>query len=224
MSNFRSLLGGLVVLVMVGTGVVLIGYFFVGQAAGDTATNGGDPNGFNVPKLEGGEGAPGGAAAGPASAGPEDKTLTVTVPGMARIQDDVVPDAAGGDEAALKKSAAIHLKGTGFPWQKGSNVYLAGHRLGYPRTESWLTFWDLDKLGDGDKVFITDADETEYTYEVFKESVVAPADLSVTEPVPGKNVVTLQTCTLPDYSKRLVVQAELVEKRPADAGEGGPQG
>ncbi|MDP9458582.1 MAG: hypothetical protein M3Q60_23035 [Actinomycetota bacterium] len=25
----------------------------------------------------------------------------------------------------------------------------------------------------------------------------------------GKNVLTLQTCTLPDYSRRLIVQAEL---------------
>jgi len=31
----------------------------------------------------------------------------------------------------------------------------------------------------------------------------------VTDPVPGKNVLTLQTCTLPDYSQRLIVQAEL---------------
>lgn len=220
--NVRSMLPGFVASVLVGTGVILIGYFFLGQvlgqAAGDTATNGGDPNGFNVPKLEGGAN----AAAGP-EAGPKDKTLELTVPGMARIRDDVIPDATGGDEAALKKSAAIHLKGTGFPWQKGANVYLAGHRLGYPRTESWLTFWDLDKLEDGDRVFMTDANQTEYTYRVFKESIVAPTDLSVTEPVPGKSVLTLQTCTLPDYSKRLVVQAELVGKRPVGAKEGGQQ-
>ncbi|MEJ7842924.1 MAG: sortase [Rubrobacter sp.] len=219
MSNARNLLSGFVMLALVGLGLVLIGYFFLGQAVGGTVTNGGDPDGFNVPKLEGGEGTPVGAAAGP-----EDKTLTLTVPGMARIEDDAVPDAAGGEETALKKSAAIHLKGTGFPWQKGANVYLAGHRLGYPRTESWLTFWDLDKLGNGDRVFVTDANGTKYTYEVFEESVVAPTDLSVTRPVPGKSIVTLQTCTLPDYSKRLVVQAELVEKRPAAARGGGPQG
>jgi sortase A len=29
--------------------------------------------------------------------------------------------------------------------------------------------------------------------------------------MPDKNILTLQTCTLPDYSQRLVVQAELVE-------------
>jgi sortase A len=47
-----------------------------------------------------------------------------------------------------------------------------------------------------------------YTYEVFRKNYVGPTDLSVTEPVPGKDIVTLQTCTLPDYSQRLIVQAE----------------
>jgi sortase A len=69
----------------------------------------------------------------------------------------------------------------------------------------------LNKLQDGDEIFVTDADGTRYTYEVFKEIVVSPTDLSVTEPIPGKNVITLQTCTLPDYSNRLVVQAERVD-------------
>ena len=35
-------------------------------------------------------------------------------------------------------------------------------------------------------------------------------DLTVTEPVEGKDILTLQTCTLPDYSQRLIVQAEKV--------------
>jgi sortase A len=29
--------------------------------------------------------------------------------------------------------------------------------------------------------------------------------------MPGKNILTLQSCTLPDYGKRLIVQAELKE-------------
>jgi sortase A len=33
----------------------------------------------------------------------------------------------------------------------------------------------------------------------------------VIDAVPGKNVLTLQTCTLPDYSQRLIVQAELID-------------
>ncbi|MDQ3566715.1 MAG: class E sortase, partial [Actinomycetota bacterium] len=97
-----------------------------------------------------------------------------------------------------------------YPWQNEANVYLAGHRLGYANTDSWLAFWDLDNLENGDEVFVEDADGTRYTYKVSREFVVGPSDLSVTRPEPGKNVLTLQTCTLPDYSQRLIVQAELV--------------
>ncbi|MDQ3378388.1 MAG: sortase [Actinomycetota bacterium] len=39
--------------------------------------------------------------------------------------------------------------------------------------------------------------------------MVNPDAYSVTQPVPGRSIVSLQTCTLPDYSQRLIVQAEL---------------
>lgn len=145
----------------------------------------------------------------PTGEAPEDTTLKITIPKMAEIEDDDIPTTLGNDEVALKDHAAIHLEGTGFPWEEGANVYIAGHRLGYPSTPSWLAFWDLDALENGDEVIITDANGKEYTYEVFEEIVVAPTDLYVTEPIEGKNIVTLQTCTLPDYADRLVVQAEL---------------
>jgi sortase A len=104
------------------------------------------------------------------------------------------------------------LKGTGFPWQTGANVYIAGHRMGFPGTRSYLVFWDLNKLEDGDKIILTDANGTRYTYNVFKRIIVNPDGASyVTQPVPGKSIVSLQTCTLPDYSQRLIVQAELTD-------------
>ncbi len=188
---------------MVLAGVALIGMFFFGGNLESSATNTSNPGGFNVPKLDSGQPA---AAAG----GPEDKTLKLTVPKMNRIKDDTIPYAPGNDNEALGANAAIHLQGTGFPWETEANVYVAGHRLGYPNTESFLAFWDLNKLQNGDEIFVTDANGTRYTYRVFKETVVSPTDLSVTEPMPGKNIITLQTCTLPDYSNRLIVQAEQV--------------
>ncbi len=87
---------------------------------------------------------------------------------------------------------------------------MAGHRLGYPSTDSFLAFWDLSNLEDGDEIYVTDAMGRSYTYKVFKEFVVNPSDIFVTQPIEGKNIVTLQTCTLPDYSQRLIVQAEKV--------------
>ncbi len=49
-----------------------------------------------------------------------------------------------------------------------------------------------------------------YTYRVFKSFTVYPKDVSVTRPIRGRNIVTLQTCTLPNYTQRLIIQAERV--------------
>lgn len=131
---------------------------------------------------------------------------------MSRVKGAAVPDATGDDEEALKNYAAIHLEGTGFPWQEEANVYLAGHRLGYPGYPSFLAFYDQDNVQVDDEIYVTDADGKEYTYRVFENLVVNPTDLWVTDPMPGKNILTLQTCTLPDYSQRLVTRAELVNE------------
>jgi sortase A len=40
--------------------------------------------------------------------------------------------------------------------------------------------------------------------------VVGPDEVSVKRRIKGKSIVTLQTCTLPNYKDRLIVQAELV--------------
>ena len=141
---------------------------------------------------------------------PQDKRLKITVPKMSRIRDDVIPYATGTDELAFKNHAAVHLRGTGFPWSREANVYIAGHRLGYVGTPSWLAFWDLNAVDVGDRIFVTDALGRKYEYKVFKDFVVDPTDVFVTRPMEGRNVLTLQTCTLPDYSRRLIIQAEKV--------------
>jgi sortase A len=44
---------------------------------------------------------------------------------------------------------------------------------------------------------------------VFKKVVATPDNLSVLGTLEGRNIVTLQTCTLPDYTNRLLVRGEL---------------
>ena len=146
---------------------------------------------------------------GPRVDAPEEKTLKLTVPKLDRVEGVPVYDAASGEYEDAMHDGTAHVKGTGFPWQRGANVYIAGHRVGFPGTKSDLVFWDLDKLQKGDEVFLTDADGERYTYEVFDKFVVDPGAVRVLRPVPGKSIVSLQTCTLPDYSRRLVVQGEL---------------
>ena len=196
---------------MIAAGVALIASFFLAGRLDSTATNNDNPGGFNVPKLES---AP---DENTSSTGPEDKTLELTVPAMSRIENDDIPYATGTDEEALRSHAAIHLEGTGFPWDDEANVYIAGHRLGYPNTESWLTFWDLNKVSAGDEIYVTDANGTKYTYKVFKTFIVRPSDTQVTATEPGKNILTLQTCTLPDYEQRLIVQADLTDTQAKSA-------
>ncbi|WP_228281302.1 class E sortase [Rubrobacter marinus] len=210
--RIKSTILSLLSLALIGAGVALIASFFLGadllgNAGGDEG-EAGDPSDFNVPVLEESTGAARPEPEGSEEA-PEDKTLTVSIPDM-EVFEAAVPDARGDDEAKLKDYLGIHLQGTGFPWEDGANVYIAGHRLGYPNTDSFLAFWDLDVLENGDEISVRDADGREYTYRVFKEVVVEPTNLEVTRPVPGKDVLTLQTCTLPDYSRRLIVQAEKV--------------
>ncbi len=203
-SRAKSLISALLSIAMIVAGVALIGSFFFGHSLSNPATNSKDPGGFNIPQIKDEK---------PQSAtGPKDKTLRLTIPAMQRVDKATIPTVPGSDGGALDDHTAIHLEGTGFPWQQEANVYIAGHRLGYPNTDSFLAFFDLNKLKDGDEVYLTDANGTKYTYKVFREFNVSPSNTSVTDPIPGKNVVTLQTCTLPDYSQRLIVQAELVDK------------
>jgi sortase A len=140
---------------------------------------------------------------------PKSETLELTVPAMKRIEDDTIPTGTGTNEALFRDYAGVHLRATGFPWQRTANVYIAGHRIGFPGTDSNLAFYDLEDLKKGDKVYLKDADGREYTYQVFKKLIVEPTDLSVLRPIKGKNIVSLQTCTLPDYTKRVIYQAEL---------------
>src|ERR671921_389543 len=140
---------------------------------------------------------------------PKDKTLKPTIPEMKQIEDDTIPTGTGTNEALFRNHAAVHLRDSGFPWQRTANVYIAGHRIGFPGTDSNLAFYDLEDLKKGDKVYLEDAEGREYTYQVFRKLVVEPANVSVLRPMKGKNIVSLQTCTLPDYTNRVIYRAVL---------------
>lgn len=140
--------------------------------------------------------------------GPSDKTLYLTVPKL-NIKDVPVLDSVSEDKLA---EGTIHVPATGFPWQGGANVYIAGHRLGYPKTRSLYVFYYLDQLVAGDRISLKDSDGGEYDYKVTEQKVVPPDNVQVMNAVEGKSLVTLQTCTLPDFSERVVVQGELAKE------------
>lgn len=140
--------------------------------------------------------------------GPSDKTLYLTVP---KLGLDEVPVFDSVSEEKLAEGT-IHVPATGFPWQNGANVYIAGHRLGYPNTRSLNVFYDLDKLAAGDEIFLKDSAGGEYVYGVTEQRVVPPDNVEVMNAAEGKSIISLQTCTLPDFADRLVVQGELIRK------------
>ena len=140
--------------------------------------------------------------------GPKDKTLFLTIPAL-ELNDVPVFDTISEEKL---EEGTVHIPATGYPWQKGANVFIAGHRVGYPNTGSYYVFFRLDELAEGDEILLEDSAGGQYHYQVAKQLVVGPDSVEVMNPVEGKSLVTLQTCTLPDYEKRLIVQGELVEK------------
>jgi sortase A len=140
--------------------------------------------------------------------GPDDKTLYLTVPVLGLAD---VPVYNSVKDEKLKKST-VHIPATGFPWQEGANTYIAGHRVGYEGRGSYLIFYYLDQLGEGNEILLEDEAGNKYEYRVTEQKVVDPDNVEVMEPEEGKSLVSLQTCTLPDYKQRLIVQGELVDK------------
>lgn len=140
--------------------------------------------------------------------GPEDKTLYLTVPKLG-IEDIPVFDTVSEEKL---RDGTVHIPATGYPWQDGANVFIAGHRIGYANTESYYVFYRLDELGEGDEILLEDSAGGRYVYRVTRQTVVGPDSVEVMNAKEGESLVTLQTCTLPDYDKRLIIQGELVEK------------
>jgi sortase A len=123
-----------------------------------------------------------------------------------------VPVINDDSESALSQSV-IHEPETSLPWSETpqGNVFLAGHRLGYHGTWSWLVFYNLDVLEEGDEVVLKDRDGKVYRYRVSEVFVVDPTDVWVMGEVVGRDMVTLQTCTpYPTFEKRLIVRADRV--------------
>jgi sortase A len=110
-------------------------------------------------------------------------------------------------------NGVAHVPETSLPWSNTPqrNVYLAGHRMGFRGTWSRMIFYNLDKLGTGDRVVLKDRTGRVYEYEVSETFLADPTDAWVMGQVRGRDMVTLQTCTpIPTFEKRLIVRADRV--------------
>ena len=107
--------------------------------------------------------------------------------------------------------AAGHLEGSSLPvGGKDTHAVISAHR-GLP---SASLFTDLDRLEIGDHFAIHVLDDTLY-YEVEKISVVEPEDTHTLSVEPGRDLVTLLTCTPYGVnSHRLLVRGYRVDYTP----------
>ncbi len=139
---------------------------------------------------------------------PTPKNMKLTVPKLG-LEEVAVP--TGFRQAELDREGVLRMKESGLPWEAGSNTYIAGHALGYPWTRVPRAFHGLEKLMPGDEIFLQSADGRTYAFRVYDRITVEPDDTWVTDPVEGKTVVSLQTCTpIPTFENRLIVRGELV--------------
>jgi sortase A len=134
--------------------------------------------------------------------------MTLSVPKLG-LKDVALP--TGSTQAELDREGVLRLRGSGLPWREGSNTFIAGHALGFPRTRVPYAFYELGEMMPGDEILIKSADGRRYAFRVYDRLTVEPDDLWVTYPVEGKTVVSLQTCTpVPSFENRLIVRGELV--------------
>ncbi len=165
--------------------------------------NAGTLLGENSPELE-----PPPEAPKPADQGDATGVMTLSVPKLG-LKDVALP--TGSTQAELDREGVLRLRGSGLPWQEGSNTFIAGHALGFPRTRVPYAFYELGEMMPGDEILIEGADGKRYTFRMYDRLTVEPDDFWVTYPVEGKTVVSLQTCTpVPSFENRLIVRGELV--------------
>ena len=159
--------------------------------------------GENSPELE-----PPSEAPKPAVQGDATGVMTLSVPKLG-LKDVALP--TGSTQAELDREGVLRLRGSGLPWQEGSNTFIAGHALGFPRTRVPYAFYELGEMMPGDEILIKGADGRRYAFRMYDRLTVEPDDFWVTYPVEGRTVVSLQTCTpVPSFENRLVVRGELV--------------
>jgi sortase A len=140
---------------------------------------------------------------------PHNARLLLSIP---RLGMKDVTIGASSEQAHLDREGIMHLSGTGFPYQRGSNTYIVGHAGDYDTSRLPNPFRNLKELRPGDLIALRDATGKTYDYRIYDRFVVAPRDVWVTEPVASRDIVTFQTCfPAPIFDKRFIVRGELVK-------------
>ena len=119
----------------------------------------------------------------------------------------------GTDEETLARGIG-HLYGSSLPvGGPGTHSVLTGHN-GFVQA---TLFDDIDELVEGDVIVVTTLGEDLY-YEVDQTTTVKPDDTDALRRVPGKDYLTLVTCTPTGVNThRLLVRAERIDAPDGDS-------
>ncbi|MBN1618582.1 sortase [Candidatus Dojkabacteria bacterium] len=145
-------------------------------------------------------------------------TMYLSIPSIGINNVPITPNVDSYDEKvydnALKKGLA-HFKGTVIPGDGGGNSFIYGHSA----VDSWFqanqnnvetVFSKLENTEIADTVTITKNGE-DLEYVIQKIKVIDPKDFEVIIGTPGKETITLMTCTPNGIgTQRLIVIAERV--------------
>lgn len=135
--------------------------------------------------------------------GPQGIMATVRIPRIGVT----LPVRHGSDDTALANGAG-HLYGTSLPvGGRSTHAVITAHR-GVPGR---MLFTRLDELKPGDPVYVTVMGET-LAYRVIETHTVEPDDTGLVRIRPGRDLLTLLTCTPYGVNtQRLLVTAERAE-------------
>lgn len=111
-----------------------------------------------------------------------------------------MPVYLGANESNLEKGCAV-LGQTSLPvGGENTNCVIAGHR-------SWnaaIRFWEIENLETGDLVYIINPWGT-LTYRVAAQRTILSSSLAAIKIQPGRDLLTLFTCTNPNSHRYLVI-------------------
>ncbi|MCI9366339.1 MAG: sortase [Clostridia bacterium] len=103
------------------------------------------------------------------------------------------------------KVAIVYLTGPGI--NKVGNTVLQGHNY-----RNGTMFSNLEKLKNGDKIYITDESKTKVTYEVYDNFSAEATDTSFyNRDTAGLREVTLSTCTNDSVIRTIILAKEVKE-------------
>lgn len=139
------------------------------------------------------------------------RTASIEIPSLyikEPVVFDVDPANKNNYSQALQKGIA-HAQKTGYPGEGGLGYYFAHSSSPELITQYNAVFYLLNKLEDGDEIYVW-RDDKKYVYTVFKKEITKPSYIDFVTDVYDDETIVLQTCWPPGTtSQRLLVFAEL---------------